>query len=448
MKQIRNIAAGCALVLAAVSCAPRQASVTPEEMAGVRDFIRTSWDASVQYNPTDSQTLIGLPHPYTVPSVSQTFQELYYWDTYFTNEGLVRDGRLDLAKNNTDNMLYLVERFGYMPNGSRTWYLNRSQPPFLCMMVDRIFERTGDKEWLAQAFAALRKEYDFWMTQRITPVGLNRYSSSASDELRQEFVTTGGQRLNTDFRSRGLSEAEILRLGAHFAAEAESGWDFNPRFERRCEDFCPVDLNANLYFYEKLFARYAALLGDAAAAEEWARCAAKRRELINRYCLGSDGIYYDYDYVNGRRSTVVSGAVFSLLYAGVPDDAQARRLVKGALERLEFEYGVAVCEDKPYDYAYQWSYPNTWPPVTYLAVRGLDTYGYGRDARRIACKYVAMVVKTFGQTHNLWEKYNVREGNINVSNEYGMPTMLGWSAGTFIYACDYLDGKINNQAKH
>lgn len=86
-------------------------------------------------------------------------------------------------------------------------------------------------------------------------------------------------------------------------------------------------------------------------------------------------------------------------------------------------------------------------PVVYLAIRGLDTYGYRRDARRIAGKYVAMVVKTFGETRNLWEKYNVREGNINVSNEYDMPTMLGWSAGTFIYASDYLDGKIDNQSK-
>ena len=173
------------LALTAVSCG-HHPSVSQEEIACVRDFIRMSWDASVQYNPADSQTLIGLPRPYTVPSVSQTFQELYYWDTYFTNEGLVRDGRLDLAKNNTEDMLYLVDRYGYMPNGSRTWYLNRSQPPFLCMMVDRIFEQTEDTNWLAGAFTTLQKEYDFWMTQRITPVGLNRYSSSASDELKPE----------------------------------------------------------------------------------------------------------------------------------------------------------------------------------------------------------------------------------------------------------------------
>lgn len=440
----RQLFAGCLAALAVASCAPHPAATT-EARTRVRDFIRTSWDSSVQYNPVDTGTLIGLPHPYTVPSVSQTFQELYYWDTYFTNEGLVRDGRTDLARNNTDNMLYLVERHGFMPNGSRTWYLDRSQPPFLAMMVDRIFEQTGDTVWLARAFATLRKEYDFWMTQRMTPVGLNRYGSSAGEALRQEFVATGGQRLGTDFRSRGLSEGELLQLGAHFAAEAESGWDFTPRFERRCEDFCPVDLNANLYLYETLFARYAALLGDAAASEAWKGRAAQRRTLIDRYCLGEDGIYYDYNYVDNRRSEVLSGAVFSLLYAGVPDPSQARRLVAGALDRLEFEYGIAACEQKSYDYAYQWSYPNLWPPVVYLALRGLDAYGYERAARRIAGKYAAAVCATFERTGNLWEKYNVREGNLEVNHEYSMPTMLGWSAGTFVWACDYLDGKIETE---
>lgn len=447
MKNFNTIITSGLCLLSAVSCA-QHPTVSREEIAAVRNFIRTSWDSCVQYNPADTGTLIGLPRPYTVPSVSETFQELYYWDTYFTNEGLVLDGRIDLARDNVDDMLYLVDRFGYMPNGSRTWYLNRSQPPYLCMMVDRVFERTCDTVWLAQAFATLQKEYGFWMTQRVTPIGLNRYSSSADEALRREFVSTGGQRLGIDFRNRGLSEEQILQLGGHFAAEAESGWDFTPRFERHCEDFCPVDLNANLYLYETLFARYADLLGDVAAAEMWQAQAAKRRALINRYCLGEDGIYYDYDYENGRRSTVVSGAVFNLLYAGVSDSEQARRLVGGALERLEFDYGIAACEDKPYDYVYQWSYPNAWPPITYLAIRGLDAYGYTHDARRIAAKYMAMVAGTFAQTHNLWEKYNVREGNINVNSEYGTPTMLGWSAGTFVYACEYLDGNLPNSMNH
>lgn len=447
MKKIYKWIAGAILPLAAVGCADYPAA-TEAEIAQVRSFIRSSWEASVQYNPVDTGTLIGLPHSYTVPSVSETFQELYYWDTYFANEGLVRDGRVDLAKNNTDDMLYLVERLGYMPNGSRTWYLNRSQPPFLCMMVDRIYEHTRDREWLAQAFTTLQKEYCFWTTKRSTPIGLNRYFSEADSALIQEFVDTGGKRLGTDFRACGLSEEQIVRMGEHFAAEAESGWDFNPRFDRRCGDFCPLDLNANLYVYERLFARYADLLGDSSASAEWARKAENRRALINRYCLGEDGVYYDYDYVRGQRSSVVSSAIFSLLYAGVPDEAQGQKLVKVALGKLEFKYGIAACEDKPYEYAYQWSYPNLWPPLNYLAIRGLDSYGFTTEAKRIASKYVAAAAKTFAKTHNLWEKYNILEGDTTASNEYDMPTMLGWSAGTFIYASDYLSDQIHNQANY
>lgn len=418
---------------------------TTADTARVREFIRTSWDAAVRFNPADDGTLIGLPCPYTVPCVDGTFQELYYWDTYFTNEGLVRDGRTDLARGNVDDMLHLVERFGYMPNGSRTWYLNRSQPPYLAMAVARIFSATGDREWLSHAFGVLRREYDFWMTQRSTPAGLNRYSSSADEALRREFVETGGARLGADFASAASGEEELLRLGGHFAAEAESGWDFNPRFDRRCEDFCPIDLNANLYLYERLFAHFADIGGDTEAAGEWLDKARRRREAINRLCLADDGIYYDYDYLRGCRSTVVSGAIFNLLYAGVPDEEQAARLVEAALPRLEYRYGVAVTEDAPYGYSYQWAYPNSWAPIVYLAVRGLDAYGFRDEARRIAGKYVETVVATFGRTGNLWEKYDVRDGSVGVSDEYEMPAMLGWSAGTFVYACDYLDGAIREE---
>lgn len=430
------------LALAAAVCC---SCGTGTDAARVREFIRTSWDAAVRFNPADDGTLIGLPHPYTVPCVDGAFQELYYWDTYFTNEGLVRDGRTELARGNVDDMLHLVERYGYMPNGSRTWYLNRSQPPYLAMAVARIYSETGDREWLSRAFGVLRREYDFWMTQRSTPVGLNRYSSSADEALLREFVSTGGARLGADFTAGSPGDAELLRLGRHFAAEAESGWDFNPRFDRRCEDFCPIDLNANLYLYERLFAHFAAVEGDSEAAAEWLAKARLRRETIDRLCLADDGIYYDYDYRRGCRSTVVSGAVFNILYAGVPDAARAARLVDAALPRLEYAHGVAVTEDAPYGYSYQWAYPNCWAPVVYLAVRGLDAYGYREDARRIAAKYVSTVVATFGRTGNLWEKYDVRDGSTGVSDEYEMPAMLGWSAGTFVYTCDYLAGAINEK---
>lgn len=426
------------LSIISVSCK----DYSERDVQRLRHFISTSWHASVKYNPEDCGTLIGLPFPYTVPSVSDTFQELYYWDTFFTNEGLVRDGEVGQAQNNVDDMLYMVERFGMMPNGSRTWYTNRSQPPYLSMMVARVFEYTGDDEWLEAAYETLRKEYDFWQRERMTPVGLNRYSSAADDDLVAEFVLTGGKRLGVDFHSQGLSVEELYRLGRNFAAEAESGWDFNPRFDRRCEDFCPIDLNANLYMYEMNFARFAQRLGREAERDVWLEAAAARRERIMRYCYDEQRrMFFDYDYVNDRRSDVVSAAVFSLLYARVVEERYAADVAR-ALDVLEYDYGIAACEDKPYDYVYQWSYPNAWAPIVYIAAAGLDNYGFRREARRIARKYVAAQIGMFRDTGCLWEKYNACDGTVNVNNEYEMPPMLGWSAGTFVYLTDMLDGKI------
>ena len=125
----------------------------------------------------------------------------------------------------------------------------------------------------------------------------------------------------------------------------------------------------------------------------------------------------------------------------VPYPEYAGHIVQ-ALLRLEFPYGIAACEDKPYDYPYQWSYPNTWPPVCFYTVMGLARYGYGEEAERIAVKWMKAVTESFKTTGNLWEKYNVETGTTDVSNEYEMPAMLGWTAGTFICLDDYLAGEM------
>lgn len=437
MKNILEVVVLSLICMLPVSCS----EYSQRDVEEIRGYITSTWDRTVHYNPKDTLDLIGLPYPYTVPSVDGMFQEMYYWDTFFTNEGLIRDGRVGQAKNNTDDMLYMVERFGKMLNGNRTWYMDRSQPPYLSMMVRSVYESTGDKEWLAHAYDVLKKEYAFWQTERMTPCGLNRYSSSAGPDLIKEFVVTGGRRLGTDFNASGLSEDELYRLGRNFAAEAESGWDFNPRFDRRCEDFCPVDLNSNLYRYETNFAYFAGVLGLDADKTAWSEAAAKRKTRIMEYCYDVDKRqFYDYDYVNDNRSDVVSAAIFSLMYNEVIDKEYAACAVR-SLKELEFDYGVSVCEDKQYGYSYQWSWPNTWPPATFITISGLHRYGYGKDAGRIAEKYIATVVKSFKSTGRLWEKYNVMDGTVNVSNEYEMPDMLGWSAGTFIFATDYLNGK-------
>lgn len=414
-------------------------STTESQQETVHRFIRDSWEKTVRFHTEDEGIRIGLPYKYTVPSISGAFQEMYYWDTYFTGEGLILDGHVDLAKSNADNMLYMVDRFGKMYNGNLTVFQNRSQPPYLSMMIASVYRQTRDKEWLKKILPTLEKEYRFWMTQRITPIGLNRYGNEATEQDKTGFIGLLRERLGKNFNPDTLSFEEQQQVGSHFIAEAESGWDFNPRFDCRCMDFCPIDLNANLYLYEKNFAYFASELGDKQAAKQWIKKAEARKKLIRKYCRDpKTGMYYDYDYVNACRSDVVSSAIFSLLYAEAVSPKDAESIVRNGLEALEFAHGIAACEDKPYDFVYQWSYPNGWAPLHFLAIKGLDNYGFKEDAGRIASKYVDMVVRNFEATHNLWEKYNVVEGNINVSNEYDMPTMMGWTAGTYVTALNYL----------
>lgn len=428
------------LLALGISATGTAGTASQDGIDSVRTFIRSSWEKTIRHNPRDEGTHIGLPYPYTVPSISGMFQELYYWDTFFTGEGLILDGRVDLARNNAENMLSLVERYGKMLNGNRTFYTNRSQSPYLSMMIAAVYDATGDKEWLRKVLPGLEKEYRFWMTERITPVGLNRHGNNATDEDKLAFIPVLQERLGKNFKTEGLSREELLQIGSNHIAEAES-WDFNPRYKMRCMDFCPVDLNSNLYFYEKNFERFYRELGDKTVSKKWAAAADKRKNLIRKYLRDQKtGMYYDYDYVNGVRSDVTSGAVFNLLFARAIDPREAEGVLK-ALKLLEHPYGIATCEDKPYDFQYQWSFPNGWAPVQYLAVRGLNNYGYTEDARRIAQKYVNIVVRNFEQTGNLWEKYNIVEGNVNVSDEYEMPAMIGWTAGIFEWAINYLSGK-------
>ena len=403
----------------------------------VREYISSSWDSTVRVNREDDGTLLGLPCPYTVPCPEGTFQEMYYWDTFFTNEGLIRDSRAELATGNVENVMSLVDRYGYMPNGTRTWYLNRSQPPYLAWMVESVYEVTGDTLFLRRACDAIEKEYAFWTDARGTAIGLSSYSSSVDDALAEEFVMTASKRLRHDFAADCPTREALLQMGRHFAAEAESGWDFNPRFLRRCADFCPVDLNANLYHYEKLMERFSQLL-HRPGVEMWKERAAERKRLILRYMRGDDGLFYDYDYVNGKRSDVVSAAVFNLLAAGVLDEEDAGLLIKESLEELEQERGIAMCAEGRYGYDYQWSYPYGWAPGAYMAVRGLDRYGYRDDACRIAGKYVDAVSRIYKATGTLWEKYDVTDISKGVDAEYETPQMLGWSAGTYIYLSEYL----------
>ena len=401
-------------------------------------YIKENFPKTVRYNPQDNGNLIGLPKPYNVPSIEGRFQEMYYWDTYFLNRGLILMGETEQAKNNVDNILYLIDKYGYMPNGNRTFYLHNSQPPFSTLMVEEIFAVTGDKEWLSAAYKTLTKEYEFWSTRRSTPIGLTQYKGerdmAVADGMAEGFLERIGN------RPENITDE---RLAWQYVAICESGWDINPRFDFHVEDWCSVELNSLLLRYEINMGKFCEILGIDGKTQ-WQERADKRKALMEKYML-KDGIFYDYDFTNDKISDKFTYAGIYGMAMGVISESQAKA-VKDNFYRIETEYGVAATE-KMYDkgiYHYQWQYPNGWAPTQSLAINAFLNYGYIDDAKRIAQKYVNLVETNFEKTNNLWEKYNVVTGGVDVEDECSqrhqtMPPMMGWTSGVYIEALSVLE---------
>ena len=400
------------------------------ETKAVLEYIENNWDSCIKENKSDKGDLIGLPYPYTVPAVGH-FDEMYYWDTYFTNKGLEIDGRHELAKNNVDNMLYLVDRYGFMPNGNRTYFLNHSQPPFLSLMVRDVYENCGDKEWLGRAYKSLQTEYKFWTEKRDSRIGLARYDDDNAvftSQMAADYVGRIG------YKPEGYTDSQIAR---EYLAICESGWDANPRFEYETYDNAAVDLNSLLYALESNMAYFADEL-DNGEGKVWTQLAADRKATMIKYFENEDGLLVDYNFEKKKQSEIFSVASIYPLFVGLADEKHAKAVVDN-LDRLEREYGLLTCEENDVEGTFQWDAPNGWACLQYIAIIGLDNYGYKEEARRIAEKYVLLVEKVFKETGNLWEKYNVIEGNVNVKGEYDMPPMMGWSAGTYLAALEYLN---------
>ena len=392
----------------------------------LKGYIKENLPKTIRENKKDDGTLIGLPYPYTVPCVDGAFQEMYYWDTYFTNKGLILLGDVIQAKNNVDNMLYLVERFGFMLNGNRTHFLRNSQPPFLSLMVRDVYELTGDKAWLKSAVKTLEKEYDFWQNKRITKTGLNRYSFDSLDVEFQNYADALRVRLGFE-----APIDTVVNKAEHFMVNAESGWDCTPRFEFKGFYYNPVDLNCLLYAFEKNMQFFNEEIES--DFEIWQERAENRKSKMDKLMLSNDNLYLDYDFDEDKLSPVFSVASLFPMFVGLSDD-KAAKATRDNLYRIETEFGIAATEKFNLDGNYQWAYPNGWAPLHFITVEALLNYGYIEDAKRIALKYTKMVEENFKKTGNLWEKYNVADGSINVTNEYEMPAMLGWTAGVYL-AC-------------
>lgn len=398
----------------------------------IKEYIETNLPLSIRYNPEDKGALIGLPYPYIIPSVADMFQEMYYWDSYFANAGLLILGDVTQARNNIDDLRHMLDRYGFVPNGNNKGFEYNSQPPFLALMIREFYDVTEDKEWLKGAYESLKKENCFWMEKRGTGFGLNHYDC---EPLPPEKVQSGVRDLvgRIGFCPE-RTEEEIAR--GNFST-GESGWDFNPRMSYETYKYAPADLNSLLYAQEDQLAYFAGELGLEEEKQEWIQKRDKRAALLREYLKGEDGVFYDYHLEKEERTSIASAACFYPLYVGMATQEEAEAVLK-ILPRVEMEYGVAACEKCDVPGNFQWGYPNGWPPMQRIVVEGLLRYGYQEDALRIAEKYVNLVEKCFEQTGHLWEKYNVVEGNVEVVDEYKMPAMLGWTFGVYYGFCKLL----------
>lgn len=401
----------------------------------IKDYILSNWDRTVRCNTEDSGTLIGLPYPYTVPCCDNHFQELYYWDTYFTNVGLIHSDRIIQAKHNIDNMCYLIEKYGFMPNGNRTFYLSRSQPPFLSQMVRELYDKQPDRNWLAKCYQALEKEYTFWQTERVTASGLNRYYGffTAEDEIPCCYE------LCNRFQIAPPEDESIQRsYGKSMYTFAESGWDCNSRMGIDVYRYNWADLNSLLYGMEQNMAYFSKALANGQGSI-WLQRAALRAERMNSLMWDENvGCFFDFNYETGLRTDIISVATFYPLFAGLCSQEQAACIV-ATLPKLEHAHGIACCEAREDLYGLQWDHPNGWACLQYIVIHGLLRYGYKEDALRIAQKYTELVERVFDETGHLWEKYDVVSGTVSTAKEYETPAMMGWSAGVYLNCCNIIN---------
>lgn len=399
--------------------------LVPEDVRVAREYIAAYWMKVERFHPKDDESLLGLPNRYLVPSYNAKtgfdYNELYYWDSYFMVQGMFDEEHQDLVIGILEDLLALFKRFKVIPNASRTYLTGRSQPPFLTTFIFDIYEKYDmNKQWLREAIALAQQEYQtVWMGVR-------------KPNERQVY--------------EGLSRYYDINY-LHDLAEAESGWDMTPRFERRALNFLPVDLNALLYKYETDFARAAHIFGDKSEVAKWDDAAALRKVIMNKLMWDrTRGLYYDYNYVKEKRASTSSLAAYFPMWAGMVDDKQAAALVK-ALRRFEHKGGLTTTDALPLgqfvigSMPTQWAYPNGWAPLQFIVVKALERYGYHADARRIAMKWLKANLEWFNEHQLFLEKYNVvSPDKPPLKGLYPSQTGFGWTNAVFERFCqDYVD---------
>jgi alpha,alpha-trehalase len=394
-----------------------------DQVSEALGFIDKNWYLLEQNHTQDEGSLIGVPHPYIVPSIDPnspfSFNEQYYWDSYFIALGLSHSNKEHLVEGMLENLLYLHRRFGSIPNANRMYFLSRSQPPLLTTFIFHIYDTyKKPKKWLKERIEQAKEEYStVWMGEahpqwRNVHMGLSRYY-----------------------------DINVL----HDLAEAESGWDMTTRFERKCLDYLPVDLNALLFKYEMDFSRAAEIAGNKVESLEWHYKAKERKAAMEELMWGKiRGFFFDYNYAKKERGPVWSLAAYYTMWSGMASESQARKLVE-QLPKFERDGGLTTTTRPIIDMSIfgslktQWAYPNGWAPLHFIVIEGLKKYGYNKEAERITLKWLKTNTDWFVQHGEFLEKYNVvRPDKLPISGVYPSQSGFGWTNGVYVYYANEL----------
>ncbi len=410
----------------------------------VTQHIERLW-TTLQRQPGDNGgSLIALPHQYIVPG--GRFREIYYWDSYFTMLGLQVSNKTELIQSMVDNFTYLIHTVGHVPNGNRTYYLSRSQPPFYSLMLHVLAQQKG-RAVLANYTDALKKEYDFWMdgTENLSetnpayrrvvrmPNGaiLNRYwddNPSPRPESYLEDVELA--------KHSGRIPEEIYR---DIRAAAESGWDFSTRWFADGQNIStiqttklvPIDLNALLYHMELTLQEMAILAGDHKTAKHYKELAENRRDALLKYTWSKkDKFFYDYNFHTHTTTNIPTlAAVYPLYFRMVK-----RKKAAGVAAMLETDFmqagGVVTTLNES---GQQWDAPNGWAPLHWMTIEALRNYGYTQQADTIASRWVNLNNEVYLATGKLMEKYNVQNLELEAGGgEYPNQDGFGWTNGVLL----------------
>jgi alpha,alpha-trehalase len=420
-----------------------ESSLTLPEDRDMQTHINLIWNYLKRESSSEQSeysSLIPLPYPFIIPG--GRFREVYYWDSYFTMQGLLDETFIGMAENMINNFKYLIEKIGFIPNANRIYYLSRSQPPFFTVMVDLVSKYKNEERWGLTYLEAIRKEYDFWMDENDSSsnkvlrkidiekdIFLNRYYDSNPIPREESYYEDFSITANLDATNR-------LNLHKNIRAACESGWDFSSRWFKDekslttcvATEILPVDLNSLLYFMESKLAQLYAISGNEAMEQEFENRFEKRKFAINNYFWDdNNSFYFDYNFKEKKLRNIFSLAACYPLYFNIAENKMAAGVADN-IKKLFLKDGGLISTTN--NTGQQWDAPNGWAPLQWMAIKGLRNYGFDDLADKIKSRWLKLNEDVFNRTGKMFEKYNVEDISLHAGGgEYDLQDGFGWTNG-------------------